>query len=317
MRCARSNKEPHTARKGTTTARPWRALSPLEAGSLDTTPQHIKTNCVHHGLDHTRPYKCAHPWTGWLEYRWTLTRAYSTFTGTISNSARLQIPRPVLPDAASGTSIVLSTRAPSTFMPSEAHQNHTESGSTQQTGSVTNKEEDVHASIITDQSEDIHTDTNTAPKSVWDLQDVKCILSKNSECCIDFKGFRFHAMETLFYALQLLTLGDTKYIRQLAKYTQMDFVKICANTPFKLASPTLQDKWLCDNSQHGHRLLGYSLMNINATCSLHHSHDNWPCIDNYYCTLVTIGTRISEMKTLEWCRCIYSVRNIIHLCDKH
>ena len=27
--------------------------------------------------------------------------------------------------------------------------------------------------------------------------------------CIEF---RFHAMETLFYALQLLTLGDTKYI---------------------------------------------------------------------------------------------------------
>ena len=54
MKYARSNKEPHTARKGTTTARPWCALSPLEAGSLDTTPQHIKTNCVHHGLDHTR-----------------------------------------------------------------------------------------------------------------------------------------------------------------------------------------------------------------------------------------------------------------------
>ena len=34
MRCARSNKEPHTARKGTTTVRPWRTLSPLEAGSL-------------------------------------------------------------------------------------------------------------------------------------------------------------------------------------------------------------------------------------------------------------------------------------------
>ena len=40
-------------------------------------------------------------------------------------------------------------------------------------------ENDVRASIITDQSEDIHTDTNTPPASVWDLQDAKCILSKN------------------------------------------------------------------------------------------------------------------------------------------
>ena len=53
-------------------------------------------------------------------------------------------------------------------------------------------------------------------------------------------------METLFYALQLLTLGDTKYIRQLARYTRMDYVKRCANTRFELASPTLQDKWLCE-----------------------------------------------------------------------
>ena len=53
-------------------------------------------------------------------------------------------------------------------------------------------------------------------------------------------------METLFYALQLLTLGDTKYIRQLARYTRMDYVKRYANTRFELASHTLQDKWLCE-----------------------------------------------------------------------
>ena len=44
----------------------------------------------------------------------------------------------------------------------------------------------MRASIITDQSEDIHTDTNTPPKSVWDLQDAKCILSKNSLTLRDF-----------------------------------------------------------------------------------------------------------------------------------
>ena len=158
-------------------------------------------------------------------------------------------PEPSWPDVARGTSIVLSTRAPSTFAPTEAHQSHTESGGAQQIGSVTSIEEDVRASIITDQSEDIQTDTNTPLKSVWDLQDAKCILSKYSECCIDFKGFRFHAMEILFYALKLLTLGDTKYIRQLARYTRMDYVKRCANTRFELASPTLQDKWLCEQFQ--------------------------------------------------------------------
>ena len=70
-------------------------------------------------------------------------------------------PAPSWPDAARGTSIVLSMCAPSTFVPTEAHQNHAESGGAQQTGSVTINEEDVRASIITDQSEDIHTDTNT------------------------------------------------------------------------------------------------------------------------------------------------------------
>ena len=126
---------------------------------------------------------------------------------------------PSWPDMARGTSIVFSTHTISAFAPTETHQSHTESGGAQQTESVTSNEEDVRASIITDQSEVINTDSNTPTKYVWDLQDAKCILSKNSECCIDFKGFRFHTMETLFYALQLFTLGDTKYIRQLARYT--------------------------------------------------------------------------------------------------
>ena len=56
-------------------------------------------------------------------------------------------------------------------------------------------------------------------------------------------------MERLFYALQLLTLGDKKYIRQLAKYTRMDYVKKCVNTRFELASTILQDKWLCEQFQ--------------------------------------------------------------------
>ena len=57
--------------------------------------------------------------------------------------------------------------------------------------------------------------TDTVPISTWDLQDAKCILSMKSDCSIDVKGFRFFTMERLFYALQLLSLGDRKFIRQL------------------------------------------------------------------------------------------------------
>ena len=112
---------------------------------------------------------------------------------------------PSWPDVARGTSIVVSMRAPSALAPTEVLHSHTTPGSAHQTGSVSTMENDVCASIMTDQSEDIHTDTNTPPTSVWDLQDAKCILSNNSECCIDVKGFRFFTMERLFYALQLLT----------------------------------------------------------------------------------------------------------------
>ena len=97
----------------------------------------------------------------------------------------------------------------------------------------------------------VHTENSTAntgaqSKTIWNLEDANCILSKNSKCSIDFKGFRFHSMETLLCALELDILGETKYIRQLARYSQMDYVRKCARTRFELASDTLQDKWLCE-----------------------------------------------------------------------
>ena len=141
-------------------------------------------------------------------------------------------PEPSWPEVARGTSIVVSTRAPSTLAHTEVPQIHTTSGSAHQSGSVSTMDSDVRASSITDQSEDIHTDTDTPPASAWDLQDAECLLSKNSDRCIDVKGFRFFKMERLFYALQLLTLGDKKYIRQLAKYMRMDYVKRCVNIMF-------------------------------------------------------------------------------------
>ena len=204
-------------------------------------------------------------------------------------------PEPSWPDTARGTSIVVSTRAPSTLAhtdiarsqhplssahqqpPSSAH--HTESVSTMDTNVRTSNTDDQSDEILVkidtvpdtqvkidtvpdtlvkiDTVPDIIVKTDTVPVSTWDLQDAKCILSMKSDCSIDVKGFRFFTMERLFYALQLLTLGDRKFIRQLAKYTHMDYVRKCVNTRFELASTTLQDKWLDEQfqtwTQHSNR----------------------------------------------------------------
>ena len=151
-------------------------------------------------------------------------------------------PEPSWPDVARGTSIVV-------FAPTDIVRSHQTSDSAHRTGSVSTMENDVRASNTHDQSEDTQLNTDTAPTFAWDLHDAKCILSMKSDCCIDVMGFRFFTMERLFYALQLLTLGDKKYIRQLAKYTRMDYVRKCVNTRFELASTILQDKWLDEQFQ--------------------------------------------------------------------
>ena len=158
-------------------------------------------------------------------------------------------PEPSWPDTARGTSIVVSTRAPSTFAHTDIVRSQQPTGSAHHTESVSTMDIDVRASNTYDQSEDIVVKTDTVPASTWDLHDAKCILSMKSDCSIDVKGFRFFTMERLFYELQLLTLGDKKYIRQLAKYTHMDYVRKCVNTCFILASQTLQDKWLDEQFQ--------------------------------------------------------------------
>ena len=144
-------------------------------------------------------------------------------------------PTPICPDVARGTSIILSTRAPSTTAPTNPDPAPTGSDNLPLARSDRNMQSDVgdaRSSTITDQTEDSPADTNTPARTVWDLQDENCILSKNSTCCIDFKGFRFHSMETLLCALELEMLGDTKHIRQLARYTRMEYVRKCANVTF-------------------------------------------------------------------------------------
>ena len=117
-------------------------------------------------------------------------------------------PEPSWPDTSRGTSIVVSTRAPSTFAHTDIVRSQQSTSSAHQTGSVSTMDIDVCASNTYDQSEDIplETDNVAVPTSVWDLHDAKCILSMKSDCCMDVKGFRFFTMERLFYALQLLTL---------------------------------------------------------------------------------------------------------------
>ena len=176
-------------------------------------------------------------------------------------------PEPSWPDTARGTSIVVSTRAPSTFAPTDiARSQKPPSSALQQplssahhTDSISSGDTDVRASnteynndediVKIDTVPDSIVKTDTVPISTWDLQDAKCILSMKSDCSIDVKGFRFFTMERLFYALQLLSLGDRKFIRQLAKYSRMDYVRKCVNTRFELASTTLQDKWLDEQFQ--------------------------------------------------------------------
>ena len=157
-------------------------------------------------------------------------------------------PEPTWSDTARGTSIVVSTRAPSTFALSDLarSQNHPSNtsqrprSSAHHTKSISSGYIDVRAPT----NDENIVKTDTVPSSTWDLQDAKCILSMNSDCSIDVKGYRFFTMERLFYALQLLSLGDRKFIGQLAKYSRMDYVRKCVNTRFELASRSLQDKWL-------------------------------------------------------------------------
>ena len=72
-------------------------------------------------------------------------------------------PEPSWPEVARGTSIVVSTCAPSTFAPTEIVQSQPAASSAHQTGSVETIENDVRASSTNDHSEEIQLDTNTAP----------------------------------------------------------------------------------------------------------------------------------------------------------
>ena len=143
-------------------------------------------------------------------------------------------------------SVMSDMRAPSlpTLRHSAHHNKSVESGRT-----------DMRApnSVDLNVMHDIDTSSTVvsypAPSSTWNLQDENCTLSLKSNCSLDVKGFRFFTMERLFYALQLLSLGDKKFLGQLARYSRIDYVKKCVKTRFEMASSALQDKWLEDQYQ--------------------------------------------------------------------
>ena len=116
-------------------------------------------------------------------------------------------PTPSWPEVARGTSIVLSTRAPSTTAkaitdpPTTGSDRPPLSISDQSMQSNNGGDGEARAPPITVHTENSSTNTGAPLKMVWNLQDDNCILSKNSKCNIDFKGFRFHSMETLLCAL--------------------------------------------------------------------------------------------------------------------
>ena len=184
-------------------------------------------------------------------------------------------PEPTWPDTARGTSIVVSSRAPSTLATSDVtrsmnapeNTSHQPSDGAHHPISVSTGQTNVraptfpalrsgahHTDSIISEDIDVRAPTNdvpivkkyAVPSSTWNLQDENCILSLKSNCSIDVKGYRFFTMERLFYALQLISLGDRKLIGQLARYSRMDYVKKCVNTRFEMASSSLQDKWLED-----------------------------------------------------------------------
>ena len=143
----------------------------------------------------------------------------------------------------------------------------------------------------------------------------KVHLSMKSDCSIDVKGFRFFTMERLFYALQLLSLGDRKFIGQLAKYSRMDYVRKCVNTRFELASSTLQDKWLDEQFQTWIQIITARILSNKhywiqqahlyvtprSQCTRHRLRQQGKCVYNESCCLGRHGSHSPRVSHVGRC----------------
>ena len=251
-------------------------------------------------------------------------------------------PEPTWPDAARGTSVVVSTRAPSTLARSDVTRGqsalidtsniggsarHTESTNSGHTAlraptlSVFTNGAHHMESSLSDQIDvraperdicEVKSDTVNnsmvniypAPTSTWDLQDENCLLSMKSPCSIDVQGYRFFTMERLFYALQLISLGDRKLIGQLAKYSRMDYVRKCVNTRFEMASSTLQNKWLDEQFHTWAQIISARVLSDSAFKNALLDSAGSPLFDPeepVYATALTSARRLCvQGKTLRW-----------------
>ena len=250
-------------------------------------------------------------------------------------------PEPTWPDAARGTSVVVSTRAPSTLARSDVTRgqsalidtsniggsaHHTESTNSGHTAlraptlSVFTNGAHHMGSSLSDQidarapEKDVQVKSDTvhnsmvniypAPTSTWDLQDENCLLSMKSPCSIDVQGYRFFTMERLFYALQLISLGDRKLIGQLAKYSRMDYVRKCVNTRFEMASSTLQNKWLDEQFHTWAQIISARVLSDSAFKNALLDSAGSPLFDPeepVYATALTSARRLCvQGKTLRW-----------------
>ena len=104
-------------------------------------------------------------------------------------------PTPSWPEVVRGTSIVLSTCAPSTAahtfteLPPTGSERPPMSISDQSTQSDNHGDGEMRAPPISVHTGSSTADTGAQSKTIWNLEDENCILSKNSKCSIDFKGF--------------------------------------------------------------------------------------------------------------------------------
>ena len=121
---------------------------------------------------------------------------------------------------------------------------------------------------------------------------------------MDVKGYRFFTMERLFYALQLLSLGDRKFIGQLAKYSRMDYARKCVNTRFEMASSTLQNKWLDEQLQTWTQIISARILSDSAFKDALLDSAGSPLFDPeepVYATALTSARRLcTQGKTLCW-----------------
>ena len=251
-------------------------------------------------------------------------------------------PEPTWPDAARGTSVVVSTRAPSTLARSDVTRGQSTPNDTSNIrGSVHHTKSTISGHIarraptlsvftngahhmessLSDQIDvrapqseicEVKSDTVNnsmvniypAPTSTWDLQDENCLLSMKSPCSIDVQGYRFFTMERLFYALQLISLGDRKLIGQLAKYSRMDYVRKCVNTRFEMASSTLQNKWLDEQFHTWAQIISARVLSDSAFKDALLDSAGSPLFDPeepVYATALTSARRLCvQGKTLRW-----------------